>query len=299
MKCLFNAENGHASDEAFVQAMRGCCGSEAWCQAMLKLRPISDFARLKSNADTVFAGLTPADWLQSFECHPKIGDVDSLRMKYAGNDKWSQREQSGVTTADNDVIERLARGNEAYEAKFGYIFIVCATGKSAAEMLRLLEDRLGNDAEDELAIAAAEQRKITHLRIDKLVSELQSDIGLIHGQPHHHSRIGHWSGERLLRGSRSRFITTVHSPTIHSPANPIGTGTTDDDGRVANGLVSDEDYQPGVYRLCFGTRDYFQRMGQDSFYPEVVIVFEVVAGQAHYHVPLLLNRFGYSTYRGS
>jgi 5-hydroxyisourate hydrolase len=80
---------------------------------------------------------------------------------------------------------------------------------------------------------------------------------------------------------------------------PLGQGKTDADGRIMNGLISDEDYQPGIYRLCFRTGEYFTRMGQESFYPEVVITFEVAEGQAHYHVPLLLARFGYSTYRGS
>ena len=80
---------------------------------------------------------------------------------------------------------------------------------------------------------------------------------------------------------------------------PLGHGETDADGRIMNGLIADDDYQPGIYRLSFRTGKYFDRMGQESFYPEVVITFAVVEGQAHYHVPLLLARFGYSTYRGS
>ena len=174
MSCMFHAENGHASDHDFLLKMRGCCGSEAWCQAMLALRPIEDLPQLKDKADIAFDELSTTDWLEAFGCHPKIGDVDSLRMKYAGNDKWSHGEQSGVSSADDETIESLARGNQAYEHKFGYIFIVCATGKSAEEMLSLLEDRLQNDHDVELKLAAAEQRKITHLRIEKIVAELTS-----------------------------------------------------------------------------------------------------------------------------
>ena len=80
---------------------------------------------------------------------------------------------------------------------------------------------------------------------------------------------------------------------------PIGQGKTDADGRICSGLISKDDFRPGVYRLCFRTGDYFRRLGKESFYPEVVIAFTVAEGQAHYHVPLLLARYGYSTYRGS
>ena len=91
----------------------------------------------------------------------------SLKAKYAGNDAWSEGEQAGVDAANEKTLLALAKGNEDYEARFDYIFIVCASGKSAREMLQLLETRLGNDPDAELAIAAGEQRKITHLRLDK------------------------------------------------------------------------------------------------------------------------------------
>ena len=174
MNDMFTPENGQEFDSDFIETMRACCGSESWCQAMLSCRPIKNPNQLRLCAEQAFNQLESSDWLEAFACHPKIGDIDSLRMKYAGNDKWSHGEQSGVSAAGEDVIESLAKGNEAYEAKFGYIFIVCATGKSADEMLRLLEDRLGNDPVLELAVAAAEQRKITELRLGKLVAELSS-----------------------------------------------------------------------------------------------------------------------------
>ena len=107
-------------------------------------------------------------WLEALESHPKIGDLESLRMKYAGNKEWSGGEQAGVNSADEATLVALAEGNETYEQRFGYLFVVCATGKSAAEMLALLQERLGNEADEEFTIACGEQRKITHLRLDKL-----------------------------------------------------------------------------------------------------------------------------------
>ena len=100
----------------------------------------------------------------------RIGDVESLAKKYANTKTWAAGEQKGVESADRAVIEKLAEGNTAYEEKFGHIFIVCATGKSAAEMLAMLEARMKNDPKDEILIAAAEQNKITRLRLKKLLA---------------------------------------------------------------------------------------------------------------------------------
>lgn len=151
-----------------IEQFRKCCGASAWCRAMTTARPHLTLAALHDAADRCFDDLTEADWLEAFAAHPKIGDLQSLRMKYAGNKEWSGGEQAGVNHADEAVLHKLAEGNAAYEAKFGFIFIVCATGKSAAEMLAILESRLPNDRATELPIAAGEQRKITHLRLDKL-----------------------------------------------------------------------------------------------------------------------------------
>ena len=107
-------------------------------------------------------------WLEAFGGHPKIGDLDSLRMRLAGNKQWSAGEQAGVEVANEETLQRLADGNREYEQRFGYVFIVCATGKTAAEMLALLESRLRNDDSTELSAASEEQRKITHLRLGKL-----------------------------------------------------------------------------------------------------------------------------------
>ncbi len=119
--------------------------------------------------NTAFDSIRESDWREAFDCHPKIGDVESLKMKFAGNQQWSAGEQAGMSMADEQTIANLVQANKDYERRFGYIFIVCATGKSAAQMLALLEQRLSNHPETELKVAADEQRKITHLRIDKLL----------------------------------------------------------------------------------------------------------------------------------
>lgn len=120
-------------------------------------------------ADDVFDDLSDDDWKEAFAFHPKIGDVNSLRMRFTGNKEWSGAEQAGISLADEQTIQDLALGNRQYETRFGYIFIVCASGKSASEMLCLLNERLGNDTDEELINAANEQRKISHRRIDKLI----------------------------------------------------------------------------------------------------------------------------------
>ena len=110
------------------------------------------------------------DWLEAFAHHPKIGDLDSLKKKFANTQQWAGEEQAGITVATQHILEKLAEGNLAYEQKFGYIFIVCATGKTAEEMLSLLEDRLTNTPTEEILVARDEQHKITILRLQKLLN---------------------------------------------------------------------------------------------------------------------------------
>lgn len=145
-----------------------CCGATWWCEEMVAARPFHDLNDLTTKSDATFDQMPDEAWLKAFAAHPRIGDFESLKMKYAGNKEWSGGEQVGAAAADDPTLHRLAEGNAAYEARFRYRFIVCATGKSAAEMLALLEARLDNDDATELRIAATEQRKITHLRLSKL-----------------------------------------------------------------------------------------------------------------------------------
>lgn len=159
--------NSLSSAEA-IEQFRRCCGADAWCDAMAAARPFASHDAMAAAADKAFDSMPREAWLEAFACHPRIGDLKSLRMKFAGNKEWSGGEQAGAATADDATLQRLADANEAYFDRFGYLFIVCATGKSAPEMLAILESRLVNDPETELSIAAAEQRKITHLRLGKM-----------------------------------------------------------------------------------------------------------------------------------
>lgn len=158
--------NALTAEEARARFLR-CCGSSQWAERMADGRPFKTEAQLFDLADKTWYSLAPADRLEAFSHHPKIGDKKALEAKFADTRQWALSEQAGVAQAQEDVLEQLAQGNRDYEAKFGYIFIVCATGKSAAEMLALLKARLGNDRQSEMLIAAEEQRKITRLRLEK------------------------------------------------------------------------------------------------------------------------------------
>jgi len=136
---------------------------------MLPFFPADDLVELLEDAEEQWFKCSEEDWKRAFAQHPKIGDIDSLKKKFASTAAWASGEQSGVNAASQNTIEALAEANKKYEDKFGYIFIVCATGKSAEEMLEILLSRLPNDPEEEIEIAADEQNKITKLRLEKLL----------------------------------------------------------------------------------------------------------------------------------
>jgi 2-oxo-4-hydroxy-4-carboxy-5-ureidoimidazoline decarboxylase len=147
-----------------------CCGSTKWAEQLANKRPFKNKEELINISDSIWSACSEQDGLEAFTHHPKIGDLKSLEKKFASTKEWAGGEQSGVNTATQDTLIALAKGNEAYEKKFGYIFIVCATGKTANEMLTLLNVRLKNDAATELKIAMNEQNKITHIRLEKLIA---------------------------------------------------------------------------------------------------------------------------------
>ena len=159
----------NATREQARQLFLQCCTSRRWIEQMVQNRPYDSVRALRQAADNHWHQLEEADYLQAFAGHPKIGDLGSLQDKYAHTKELAAGEQSFVRGAPGEMIRALADGNSAYEAKFGFIFIVCATGKSAAEMLALLSARLPNDRETELKNAVEEQRKIFHIRLEKLL----------------------------------------------------------------------------------------------------------------------------------
>ncbi|MCW2921437.1 MAG: hypothetical protein JWL76_1311 [Thermoleophilia bacterium] len=143
------------------------CGSTCWASIVEGCAPFAHRDELHAAADEAFDQLDSDDWLQAFAHHPRIGDVDSLRERFAASGALSESEQAGLGEAGEDVVAELASGNVRYEAQFGFVFLIRAAGRSAAEMLEHQRRRLGNDRESELAEAAAQQREITHLRIDQ------------------------------------------------------------------------------------------------------------------------------------
>jgi allantoinase len=150
--------------------LQTCCASRAWVKRMNQAGKFGSDANVLLRAQRAASNMIESDWLEAFDAHPRIGDVDSLKKKYANTLKTAGSEQSGVAAADNNTLKRLAVTNETYFKKFGFIFIVFATGKSASEMLALLEERLPNDRATEIENAAAEQLKITLLRLRNLAS---------------------------------------------------------------------------------------------------------------------------------
>ena len=152
------------------EALRRCCGAETWVNGMCQRFPVKDAADLFNAADEIWRACTEADWKEAFAHHPQIGDLESLQKRFATTAQWAAGEQAAVGQAPTATLQALAAGNQAYREKFGYIFIVCATGKSAEEMLQLLQQRLPHAPEEEIKIAMEEQGKITHIRLEKLLS---------------------------------------------------------------------------------------------------------------------------------
>ncbi len=268
-----------------------CCGSSKWVSTLLNNRPFKDITHLMQLSNDIWYNqCKEVDWLESFTHHPKIGDVKSLTEKFASTVHLTEKEQAGVTSASIEVIEKLAKANQDYEKKFGFIFIVCATGKTAAEMLRLLEDRLSNSKADELNIAKGEQQKISLLRLKKNIDETN------------------WPGQFISQITTHVLDTSLGKPGynitiqlqkyIDSTWHTIAQGVTNADGRIPDLLPASQILPAGNYKMVFDTDGYFKRMNTKGFYPSVEIQFNTFDG-SHYHVPLLINPFGYSTYRGS
>ena len=275
-------------------------------------------------------------WLDAFAAHPRIGDVASLRAKFASTAAWCEGEQgAAVASAGDDALSELARWNGQFEAKFGHIFIVCATGKSAAEVLSLLKTRFPAPPAAELTAAAEQQAAITALRLDKLLSSLAAGAptpaaerrtGVLES---HIAPVAVAHAAAVAGGARSPVTTHVLDTSTGRPAcgvpavlealgpspggggsggggggggggavwAPLGRGVTDADGRIGTLLPPGAPLSPGLHRLTFDTG----ASGCCSFYPSVAIVFDVKhdsVGQ-HFHIPLLIAPFAYSTYRGS
>ena len=155
--------------ERASQLLADCCGSARWVSMMVARRPFGSLERVLAGADETWWSLSPDDWREAFAHHPRIGDRPTAARQSEQGAVWAAGEQAAVGDASADTRAALAAVNRTYEQRFGYIYIVCATGKSADELLAIATERLNNDPDTELAVAAEEQRKITRLRLEKLL----------------------------------------------------------------------------------------------------------------------------------
>jgi len=284
-------EFNNLSEQEVINALEKCCVSQSWVSGMKKNIPFdSPDELIKDAANCWYDNCTENDWKKAFEGHPKIGDLKSLKQKFAPTKDWANKEQINVGDANDKILEALSKLNDAYLSKFGYIFIVSATGKSAKEIVDIIQIRLLNSKEDELNIAKGEQHKITVIRLAKLIDDLGATADL-----------------------RSYITTHVLDTSTGIPAKgmpiklegfidgswkPIAIGITNNDGRVADLLAPGKLLTAGNYQMIFSTEPYYKNEDQNGFYPQVNIQFKV-SDHDHYHVPLLINPYGYTTYKGS
>lgn len=320
-----------------------CCGSSKFASEMAKLAPFSCAPQAVEASRTIWWNKVDIPgWLEAFSAHPRIGDVEALKREVP-TAEWCKGEQSeALKSANNSILQELAEWNRQYEAKFGFVFLICASGKSSSEILSILKDRFASRPIDELQVAAAEQQKITEIRLGKLFAERESSdqqVGQI--------------GELLVQTDRTvisfpnpsaRFISTQHSSLLRPPITThvldvshgkpgagievaldvwkcysmndesgewtnIGSSLTDSDGRSGPLMAPSNSVTAGRYKLTFNTGKYFSNLSNSaersnlggSFYPYVSVVFEIKPAQVseHFHVPVLLSPFSYTTYRGS
>lgn len=155
------------SVEEATAVLKACCGANRWVRGMLGQRPFKDADEVFETSERVFSQFGREDWLAAFRRHPRIGERRAADAPGGQSEAWSAKEQAGVDAADESVRANLVEANLLYERRYGHLFIVCASGKSAAEMLALLEARLASDPAMELRVAAFEQRTITRLRLER------------------------------------------------------------------------------------------------------------------------------------
>ena len=274
-----------------VNALEKCCVSKCWIQHMIEHMPFASANELiLKTAKIWYDQCRELDWQAAFEGHPKIGDIASLKKKFTNTKNWAANEQSNIAKADENILKALVKANNDYLNKFGYIFIVSASSKSAREMLSIINIRLENTKENELHVAMGEQHKITAIRLAKLIDDLKATADLRSYITTHVLD--------TTTGIPGKGIQITLNGFTDSVWKPITAGVTNIDGRIADLLPPGKKLDAGAYQLVFNTADYYSNQQQEGFYPEVAIQF-IISDHDHYHVPLLLNPCGYTTYRGS
>lgn len=266
--------------EAAAQELERCCGSQRWAAEMAARRPFSSPDQLFGAAEEIWWSLDGADWLEAFSHHPRIGERA---------DGWAKQEQKGAGGASRETLDALAELNREYEERFGFVFLIFATGKTADEMLAELRRRLDSARGAELNVAAGEQAKITRLRLEKLLglSERGDELRIT-------THVLDLSSGKPAPGVRVVLARVENADRIQVTA-----GVTDADGRLRDWLEPGTVATGGVYELTFETGPYFRSRGIEPFHPRVTVIVEITNPGQHYHVPLLVSPFGYTTYRGS
>jgi 5-hydroxyisourate hydrolase/2-oxo-4-hydroxy-4-carboxy-5-ureidoimidazoline decarboxylase len=310
-----------------------CCGCSQFADQMISDGPFSSYDQAVNAARNIWFNKVDVNgWLEAFSAHPQIGQSASSTHKIPTSAQWSKGEQStALATATDSTLQELYDWNARYRQKFGFVFLICASGRSTPEILAELKRRYTNRPIVEFENAAQEQMKITEIRLSKLFST--SDILTKAGEDRVNKIGAHLttSSESLLPKpsqipTRTRPPITTHvldiargSPAagieVHlemwrndqhrltfTDSNPDrwisrGSSVTDKDGRSGQLMNITDALNPGIYRISFNTGKY----KPDGFFPYVSIVFEIRESQKyeHFHVPLLLSPFSYSTYRGS
>jgi len=285
----FNAFN-ILHDKDARKFLLSCCGSSHWVDQVMLAFPFSSIEELiMKTVEIWYHECSERDYLEAFSHHPMIGDLDNLKKKFATNKQWTSEEQLGVSNASDVILKGLISFNREYLDKYGFIFLICATGKSAGEMLALGKARLAHKIKEELQLTANEQHKITLIRLVKLIPEIKSSMKKSQITTH---------VLNTSKGIPGKGITVRLQKKNNNEWETLSVGLTDEDGRVSDLLPSGRKLEPGPYQLVFETGNYFNADQLETFFPEVCIQF-FVGSDDHYHVPLLISPFTYSTYRGS
>ncbi|XP_024022214.1 uric acid degradation bifunctional protein TTL isoform X2 [Morus notabilis] len=320
-----------------------CCGSTRFAQEMAKASPFSSLEEAIVAARDIWFNIVDVNgWLQAFSAHPQIGSSPSS-SSHSTSAQWSKGEQStALATATSSSLQELDEWNARYKEKFGFIFLICASGRSTDEILAELKKRYPNRPIVEFEIAAGEQMKVTELRLAKLFSTKTNDSSTGNPYPEAVSKKAEDRmsiiGGHLTAASESSIRKTYQSPTQTRPPitthvldvsrgspgvgievqlevwkgpqpRPLfgdpdtggwiiqGSSVTDNDGRSGQLMSIVDAVDPGIYRISFNTGKYCP----GGFFPYVSIVFEIRESQKleHFHVPLLLSPFSFTTYRGS
>ncbi|MGZ5189782.1 MAG: 2-oxo-4-hydroxy-4-carboxy-5-ureidoimidazoline decarboxylase, partial [Flavisolibacter sp.] len=230
-------EKAIASDSLF-----SCCSAEKWTMILFQDFPFQSVKQLIARASSIwYEECIEDDWLEAFSHHPKIGDVKNLEEKFASTKDLAMNEQSAVRYASTDLISKLADANKSYEEKFGFIFIVSASGKSAEEMLRLIYDRLKNTYHEELQVAMGEQHKITILRLKKLLSDVEFNW-MRPSQITTH--VLDTTAGKPAQGITIRMQQQLNGNTWQTMAQSV----TNKDGRINDLLPPDRLMIPGIYK---------------------------------------------------